>query len=271
MAMIRSSKNERKRVIRLLFSVLKEKIDDFILNSPLNIVNELEMMRIWEQPLIGVASAHDTLWQKLKEPDAVGPLHLSPQEWLTGAKTVISYFLPFTQRVRQSNRIENLPSVEWLYGRYEGEIVNNALRQFIVDLVKTTGGHAVAPALDKRFAVVNLRSNWSERHAAFIAGLGTFSLSRSMITNLGSAGRFGSVIVDFELEPTPRLYQTVDEYCIKCGACINRCPPRAISENGKDNAICSCYVDKMLTRYQPRYGCGKCQTAVPCADKNPQR
>jgi len=254
----------------LLLHVIKEQVDAFVLNSPTNIVNELEMMRIWDQPLIGVASADDVLWQRLKEPDAVGPQHISPHEWLTGAKAVISYFLPFTQRIRQSNSSEGLPSTEWLYGRYEGEIFNNALRSFIVDLVGKAGGHAVAPGLDKRFAVVNLRSNWSERHVAFIAGLGTFSLNRSMITKLGSAGRFGSVIVDVELEATQRLYQEINEYCIKCGVCIDRCPPRAISKKGKDNEICSCYVDETRARYIPRYGCGKCQTAVPCEARNPK-
>jgi len=254
----------------VLLHVIKEQIDEFILNSPQNIVNEPKVMRMWDQPLIGVASAYDELWERLKEPDAVGPQHRSPQEWLTGAKSVISYFLPFTQQIRRSNWSEGLPSTEWLYGRYEGEIFNNTVRSFIVDLVDQAEGHAIAPALDNRFAVVNRLSNWSERHVAFIAGLGTFSLNRSMITSLGSAGRFGSVIVDFKLEPTQRLYQEVDEYCTKCGVCIDRCPPRAISESGKDNEICSCYVDEMLARYKPRYGCGKCQTAVPCEDKNPK-
>jgi epoxyqueuosine reductase len=81
---------------------------------------------------------------------------------------------------------------------------------------------------------------------------------------------FGSMIVDFEFEPTQCLYQDVDEYCVKCGICIDRCPPRAISENGKDNEVCSCYVGEMLTCYKPRYGRGKCQTAVPCEDRNPK-
>jgi len=254
----------------LLLQIIKEKVDEFVLNSSQNFINNLEGTQLYDLPLIEVASASDMLWERLKESDAVGPQHFLPQEWLSGAKSVISYFLPFTQRIRQSNWSEGLPSVEWLYGRYEGEIFNNALRNFIVDLIKNEGSHAWAPGVDKRFAVINRRSNWSERHVAFVAGLGTFSLNRSMITSLGSAGRFGSVIVDFELAPTRRPYQEVDEYCIKCGACIERCPPRAINETGKDNEICSRYVDGMLARYKPRYGCGKCQTAVPCQDGIPK-
>lgn len=255
----------------MLIRDIQEKTAQFILNSPLNNVKELNNLQIWDQPLVGVASANDSLWERLKAQDAVGPQHLLPQELLQGAVSVISYFLPFTAQIRRSNCTNYLPSTEWLYGRYEGELLNDSIRQFIVSLIEGMGGRALAPALDRRFAVVNMRSNWSERHAAFVAGLGTFSLSRSMITRLGSAGRFGSVIVDIELQPTVREYQKIDEYCVKCGACIDRCPPRAISKAGKDNDVCSHYVEETKLKYSPRYGCGKCQTAVPCEGRNPRR
>lgn len=254
----------------MLLHTIEEKMIDFTQNSEQNFVEELGMMKIWDQPLIGVASASDALWEKLKEPDVIGPHHLTPEEWLPGAKSVISYFLPYTRHVRSSNRLKGLPSKEWLYGRYEGEIFNNALRLLIIGVVEETGGKGLAPALDKRYAVNNHVSNWSERHAAFIAGLGTFSLNYSLITDLGTAGRFGSVIIDLELEPKPRPYQEIDEYCIKCGECIGRCPPLAIDENGKDAESCSQYLHKMLKLNKPRYACGKCQTAVPCEYKNPK-
>ena len=227
------------------------------------------MMHIYDPPLVGIASAEDTLWQKLKEPDVVGPLHLSPAEWMIEARSVLSCFLPFTERIRSANRSEGWPATEWLYGRYEGEMFSNAVRRWLVDIVRQEGGRALAPALDDRFAVIERRSNWSERHVAFIAGLGTFSLNRSLITNRGSAGRFVSVITDLKLEATPRTYTEVEEYCTKCGACIRRCPPAAIHTSGKDNAICSNYVDGMKVRYAPRYGCGKCQTGVPCEAGRP--
>lgn len=179
-------------------------------------------------------------------------------------------FLPFTEHIRHSNRSKDLPSKEWLYGRYEGEIFNNSLRSLIVEVMELEGVKALAPALDKRYAVNNHVSNWSERHAAFIAGLGTFSLNYSLITNLGTAGRFGSVITDFKFELNPRPYQEIDEYCTKCGKCIDRCPPLAIDENGKDAESCSQYLHKTLELNKPRYGCGKCQTAVPCEYKNPK-
>jgi epoxyqueuosine reductase QueG len=122
--------------------MLEEKISDFIESSDENFVEEFDMIQIWDQPLIGIARASDPLWEKLKEPDVVGANHLTPDEWLPGAKSIISYFLPYTEHIRSSNRLKGLPSKEWLYGRYEGEIFNNALRYLIIDLVEAAGGKA---------------------------------------------------------------------------------------------------------------------------------
>ena len=254
----------------MLLNKLEETIAYFIHNSEHNFVDEFDKMQIFDQPLLGVARASDSLWKIMKEPDIIGPHHLTPKEWLPGANSVISYFLPFTEGIRISNRLEGLPSKKWLYGRCEGEMVNNDLRHLIIDIIEAANGNALAPALDNRFIVNNHVSNWSERHVAFIAGLGTFSLSHSLITDLGTAGRFGSVVVDLEIEPKLRKYQKVDEYCAKCGTCIDRCPPQVISENGKDKEYCSQYLYKMLELNKPRYGCGKCQTAVPCEYRNPK-
>jgi epoxyqueuosine reductase len=250
---------------------IEQAIADFLRDSPRNYVEELGGLRIFDAPLVGVASSEDPLFDRLKEQDAVGPQHKSPGEWLTDAKAVISYFLPFDLAVRKANRQEGLPAKEWLYGRIEGEALNNALRQFLVDYFSQAGYQAVSPVLDPRFTVVQRRSNWSERHVGFIAGLGTFSLNRSFITTRGSAGRLGSVVVNLDLEATPRSYVLIDENCSHCGACIPRCPPQAIVKSGKDNAICGAYLDKVRDRYRPRYGCGKCQTGVPCEDRIPGR
>lgn len=265
----------------MLLRDIQNKINEFVTTSSQNRVEELDAlstiptssasMKIWDLPLIAVASATDPLWEVLKQQDAIGPHHKSPVEWLPGAKSVISYFLPYTARIREANRIEKVTATEWLYGRWEGELFNEALRRAVVEFVEDEGGSGLAPLLDPRYEVVNLRSNWSERHAAFIAGLGTFSLSRSLITEQGCAGRFGSVIVDSFLEPTQRPYTQIDEYCSKCGACARRCPPRAIDETGKDNEICKVHLYKEKEKYKPRYGCAKCQAGVPCEGRIPKK
>ncbi len=241
------------------------------LTNSLNRIPGSPDIRIFDGPLIGVASVDDPLFERLKLPEMVGFQHLSPGDWLAGSKSVISYFLPFTAEVRMSNRSAGFPSQEWLFGRIEGQNFIAALSRMLEDYLRQAGHLAITPALDNRFQVISRRSNWSERHVAFIAGLGTLSLNRSLITQRGSAGRIGSVLTDLVLPVTCREYEDIGEYCNLCGACIRRCPPQAINKSGKDHDLCDQYLAEMLKKYSPRYGCGKCQTAVPCEDRIPPR
>jgi epoxyqueuosine reductase len=102
--------------------------------------------------------------------------------------------------------------------------------------------------------------------------LGTFGLSKGLITAKGVAGRFASIITELELPPDTRNYKSIYEYCSLCGACVKKCPAGAISiKKGKDHIACSAFLDKTTEKYAPRYGCGKCQTGVPCENKVPLR
>lgn len=254
--------------------MVSQKIYEFVKKSPLNCVESMKIDRIFDEPLVGVAAASDPLFVKMKDPDAIGPHHLLPQEWLPGAVSVISYFIPFAEQIRAANRCEGLPALEWVYGRYEGEQFNEALRRYVVEEIQKTGAGALAPALDARFETVQnqtiMTSNWSERHIAFIAGLGTFGLHKSFITEKGCAGRFGSIITTLDLIPTPRPYNDIYEYCTNCYACVARCPSGAVTPQGKMKALCMNYINNEIKPlFMPRYGCAKCQTAVPCEFARP--
>ncbi len=247
------------------FESFVTKITNFVETSPLNKVDEIGLKKIYDQPLVGIADANDAMFVQLKSLDVIGPNHYLPTEWLTGAKTVISYFLPLSEEVRGANSKNGLPAIEWVHGQTQGETLNDELRAFIVDLLRKNGASAVAPGLDPRFSLVDLQSNWSERHVAYIAGLGTFGLSRSLITKKGCAGRYGSVVTEEKMEPTPRAYTVLCDYCTTCGECIARCPSGAIAWEGKDIPTCATYFGEVLSPvFDPRFGCGKCQTAVPC-------
>jgi hypothetical protein len=49
-------------------------------------------------------------------------------------------------------------------------------------------------------------SKWSERHAAYVSGLGTFSLCDGLITPVGIAIRYGSVVSRIPIQPASRPY-----------------------------------------------------------------
>jgi len=113
-------------------------------------------------------------------------------------------------------------------------------------------------------------SNWSERHITYACGLGTFGLSKGIITKKGVSGRLGSILTDLDLPKDKRGYKDIYEYCTMCGLCIDRCPAHAISiEDRKNSSSCSNFLNKVMEKHNPRYGCGKCQVSVPCESEIP--
>lgn len=187
--------------------LLREKITAFVEKDAVNYWHK--GLRFLDPPLVGFASADDPFFQEMKKKEIGGGFFCSPCEWLEGAVSIISYFLPFTEEVRRSNDVRDDPSENWLYARFEGEKLNNRLREFIVEELKAIDRRAVAPLLEEDFIVDHglLSSNWSERHVAYAAGLETFSLSRGLITARGIAGRFGSVITEEKYIPLPKGIQ----------------------------------------------------------------
>lgn len=279
---------------------LIDKIVYFAANSKDNYISDedaiyshLAGMKIYEAPLIGFARADDELFvTEFKKKGVVHPEYQTPLEWLPGAKTVISFFLPFTKEIKKSNRnqtdepyepgIPQRCSTEWLHARIEGQIFVDKITDHIQSILKNEGFETVCPTTSGRLHMISpFISTWSERHAAYAAGLGTFGLSKGLITKKGMAGRFGSVITTAEFHADIRPYSDPFEYCTMCGACMMKCPAGAIDKArgcalGKDQLICGGYVSG--SKLPPhgmnrriRYGCGKCQSGVPCESGIPKK
>jgi hypothetical protein len=49
-----------------------------------------------------IAAANDALFATLKQPGVVGPIHEDPEYWLPGARSVVSFFLPWSREVKKS-------------------------------------------------------------------------------------------------------------------------------------------------------------------------
>ena len=246
--------------------------------------------------MVGFANGADPIFVAFKE--HVGPFHMTPEEIFSktapaaGAAadqlTVISWILPQTEDSKADNRRETLyPSERWTRARMFGEEVNVKLRKHVVASLTAAGFKALAPQLlpfweRQESPRYGLASTWSERHAAYACGLGTFGLSDGLITPKGQAMRCGSVIADIPASPTPRPYRHHHEYCLffaegTCGTCIQRCPAKAISKAGHDKTKCRKYLSSVVTGYVKShynidgYGCGLCQTGVPCESGIPER
>jgi len=205
-------------------------LSEYIENSEDNFVQgksalrpDLAGLRIFDEPLFGYASAKDAFFDEVKKTGVIGAHFIAPPEWLPGAKTVISLFLPITEQVRAANR-ENRswPADEWLHARIEGQAFQNKICRFAEELLKKEGFPALAPMTDPRFSAKSpltddrteqnfYTSNWSERHAAYAASLGTFSLSKGLISRKGVAGRYLSIITAACFEPDKRPFSGIDD------------------------------------------------------------
>lgn len=240
---------------------------------------------MFDAPLIRVGSADDPLWEEFKRPGAIGQLYRTPREWLPEARSVISIFGPWSDAVVESNAADPVyPSGAWIDAYHNGGALIKRVSAELAGWLKGSGWSAVAPAVSEGFrfvyeegsqpdipAGISYASNWSERHAAFVCGHGTFGLSRGIITEKGMAGRFCSVVTDLELAPDERAYEGLYDYCIFCGGCAANCPPRAISrQRGKEHPPCDAWLTEMKARNGVAGCCGKCQVNVPCSRAIPK-
>ena len=247
----------------------------------------------FDKPIIGFADASDQFFEKFK--DIIGDFHLTPKEFFEvefgkdsfAGGTVICWVLPINKNTLMSNGVQTkLPSLEWAHTRYYGEAFNNELRSHMVSFLTDMGYRSISSLLSSKWERVyspdvGHASSWSERHAAYVAGLGTFSLSDGLITEKGIAHRCGSVITELKLKPTTRPYVGIYDYCLfynskTCGVCIKRCPAGAISSDGHNKDLCFQYIrEKVMPAVNDKYevttpSCGLCQTNTPCETKRPE-
>ncbi len=272
-------------------------IEESVVHSPYNSFGAMGKPGepMWDTPIVGFARGDDPYFRYYKE--TIGEFYWLPKEvFQLGADekaeddqlTVISIGFPQTAATRaDQKKSEGMPCDRWLYTRGEWESMIGKIADEIVKQLMESGIQAVSLDSIQEFSRhvsenFGIASNWSHRHTAFIAGLGTFGLSDGLITEKGKAMRFTTVILKGSMEPTHRPYDDHYAYCkfytkSQCGACIVRCPVNAISRDGHDKEICSAYLQRIKSEIGPDFvrnsgyisGCGLCQSKVPCQDRIP--
>lgn len=259
-------------------------------NSLHNAANE----PAFDEPLVGFSRGDDPIYREIK--NHIGDFHWTPfeifhktfplAEVVPEELTVISWVLPQTEKTKRDQaRERRFSSERWARSRLFGEDFILRLGSRVVAALKERGYDAVCPgtsplwekARSERYGIA---STWSERHAAYASGLGTFGLCDGLITPAGKAVRLGSVVAHIDVPPTARPYTDRHEYCLffsrgTCGACMKRCPVGAITKDGHDKDRCQPHTAITNREYcVENYGldttpCGLCQTGVPCESRIP--
>jgi len=211
-------------------------------------------------PLAGVADCsrwHSPPFQPWM-PDSFFPDTIYPE-----AHSVIVIGLPVPLPA-----LETTPSI-WYHDIYQ--TINTLLDGYTYTLavnLSSAGAPSVSIPRDGYGSIDVLleepRAFFSHRHAAYLAGLGTFGMNNMLLTPaFGPRVRFGSVLTTAVLPPDPVMKE---ELCTQCMACVDSCPARAIPGGNypggmTDKVNCARYSQLLRSKYSAP--CGVCIKVCP--------
>jgi epoxyqueuosine reductase len=211
-------------------------------------------------PLVGFASAGS--WDNpIFEPWI--PSRFRPRAIWPEVKTVIVIGIPVDLPI-----VETAPSIWYheLYRTVNTLLDTSAFR--IASFLNAREYPSIYLPRDGYGSIGVLREKpvafFSHRHAAYLAGLGTFGLNNMLLTpEFGPRVRFTSIFTTAEIISDPMRDENL---CIKCMRCVNVCPVKAIPgmdypEGITDKVRCATRSEALLKRYISP--CGLCIKVCP--------
>jgi len=227
----------------------------------------------YREPLVAFADADDPRFALVRH--VANPDHAMPQDLLSRARSVISFFVPFHPEVVRANADQPQGvAEEWAQAYVETNGLIGEITQRLIRFLDEHGGRAAAEPATGSFDEGSLTSQWSHKSAAVISGLGSFGLHQMVITDAGCAGRLGSLVTEARLagsaaEPQERCLHFYDG---SCAACVRRCPFDALStDEAFDRRLCWDRCSEVAVRFSylgTAEVCGKCVVG-PCAFESP--
>ena len=247
-------------------------LNEFITEEIKNIVKSSSLSTKYRTPLVCFGDAKNPLFNDLK--NIIDKEHYLPYDLLEDAKTVVSFFVPFSEDILYDNLKSDITAKGWSYAKKDTEcLIDEIIKEMKIKLsslgIKVSSNPSKAPYTSDNFI-----HKWSQRHVGYICGLGNFGLNHMLITESGCAGRYGSFVIDTEADYNLTVSE---EYCLykinkTCGACVKNCPSNALTYDGIDKVKCSSSMDVINKEHyngdKMLKSCGKC-IALPCALKRP--
>lgn len=222
---------------------------------------------MWRPPSVKYADAANPGFAQLKQVVTRG--HYLPADILSGAKSVVSYFIPFTEQISEDNIKGRVASASWARTYLVTSAMTSELSSHLVTFIRDQGFKATLPQSGSDWSG---RSYWSQRHVARLAGHGTFGVNNMLITEFGCCGRFYSVVTNVSLETDDVV---PGENCLhkrgeECGVCAKRCVGDALTTKSFDVGRCAQVCAQTARVHAWADVCGKCLVGVPCSLQRPE-
>lgn len=234
------------------------------------------VINIWRRPILATARADDRFssLKKIAHSD-----HLMPWDLIPSARSVVVFFIPFSESLVNENAPGEFPCRSWGTAYVETNELIGLVTEHISDYLASKGYRSSITPATHNFDPVRLTSSWSHKHIAFLSGLGRFGHNAQIITPSGCAGRLGSLVTEADLGDSPAMDDL--EACLHragkgCLECVKRCPVQGLTDVGIDRKRCfdrlrfnKEHLRAFSDLPETTHVCGKCVSGVPCSLKNP--
>ncbi|MBI0584550.1 MAG: epoxyqueuosine reductase [Methanomassiliicoccus sp.] len=218
-------------------------------------------------PLLGIAPAER--WESLPFHPWVPP-EFRPRGIYPEARSVVVIGLPVELPV-----LETTPSIYYheLYNTVNRLLDDSAYR--IATMLSELGWPSIFVPRDGYGSLDVLKDRptafFSHRHAAYLAGLGTFGVNNMLLTpRYGPRVRFTSILTTAQL-PYDQIME--GDVCVRCMRCVRSCPARALEEGSYPETLtkkdrCTTYnLNLAEDHISP---CGVCIKVCPVGEDREQ-